>query len=89
MKEKLISWLNLLLVANVFLVIAGFVWLIVAAVGDACEIPLGLDLWHELWQPLFNPAISLLIGGAVLSATISSVRRKFPGNHFTKGNIKK
>ena len=89
MKEKLITWLNLLLVANVFLVIAGCAWLVIAAVGDAYQISLGLNLWHELWQPLFNPAISLLIGSAVLSAAVSWVRRKFPNNHFTKGNIKK
>ncbi len=80
MKEKLVNWLNLVLVADVFLVIGGFAWLAIAAVGDAAGIHLGLDLWHRLWQPLFNPAIGLLMGGAILSGVISWIERKFSSN---------
>ena len=80
MKEKLINWLNLLLVADGFLVIAGFVWLAFAAVGDAAGIHLGLDLWHRLWHPQINPAIGLLMGGAILSGVISWIGRKFSSN---------
>ncbi len=77
MKDKLLNWLNLILVADVFLVLFGFGWLAIAAVGDAAGVNLGLDLWHQLWQPLFNPAIGILMGGAILSAIINWVSKKF------------
>ncbi|MDJ0616632.1 MAG: hypothetical protein QNJ63_07765 [Calothrix sp. MO_192.B10] len=77
MKEKIVNWLNLVLVADVFLVILGFAWLAIASIGKAMGVPLGLDVWHSLWQPLFNPAIGILMGGAILSGIISWVGRKF------------
>ncbi len=77
MKEKLLSWLNFVLVADVFLVLLGFAWFAIAVIGDASGINLGLDLWHQLWQPLFNPAIGILMGGALLSGLINWVSRKF------------
>jgi ABC-type cobalamin transport system permease subunit len=80
MKDKLLNWLNLVLVADVFLVLLGFGWLVVAAMGEASGIDLGLNLWHQLWQPIFNPAIGILMGGAILSGMISWVNRKFPTN---------
>lgn len=80
MKEKIVNWLNLVLVADVFLVILGFAWLAIAAIGKAIGVPLGLDLWHSLWQPLFNPAIGILMGGAILSGLISWIGRTFASN---------
>ncbi|WP_414754848.1 hypothetical protein [Anabaena sp. CCY 9910] len=77
MKEKLLNWLNLILVADVFLVLLGFVWFAIAVMGEAIGVNLGLDLWHKLWQPVFNPAIGILMGGAILSGLISWVSRKF------------
>ena len=76
MKEKILNWLNLILVADVFLVLAGFIWFAIAVIGETSGINLGLDLWHSLWQPLFNPAIGLLMGGALLSGIISWISRK-------------
>ena len=78
MKDKLLNWLNLILVADVFLVFAGFAWFAIAAFGRSVGIPLGLDLWHKLWQPVFNPAIGILMAGAILSGIISWVSKKFP-----------
>ncbi|BAY32704.1 hypothetical protein NIES2107_45940 [Nostoc carneum NIES-2107] len=77
MKDKLLSWLNYILVADVFLVLLGFAWFAIAVIGDASGINLGLDLWHQLWQPLFNPALGILMGGALLSGLINWVSRKF------------
>lgn len=77
MKDKLLSWLNFVLVADVFLVLLGFAWFAIAVIGDASGINLGLDLWHQLWQPLFNPALGILMGGALLSGLINWVARKF------------
>ncbi|MGJ5673254.1 MAG: hypothetical protein ACR9NN_06530 [Nostochopsis sp.] len=77
MKEKILSWLNLILVVDVFLVLFGFGWLAIAAIGKASGVPLGLDLWYKLWQPVFNPAIGILMGGAILSGVINWISRKF------------
>ena len=77
MKEQFITWLNRLLVVDVFLVFFGFLWLAIAVVGRSMGIPLGLDVWYQLWQPLFNPAIGILMLGAILSWLIKKVSQKF------------
>jgi TRAP-type C4-dicarboxylate transport system permease small subunit len=80
MKDKLLNWLNLILVADVFLVFLGFGWFALAVIGNTIGVPLGLDLWHKLWMPVFNPAIGILMGGAILSGIISWVSKKFSTN---------
>ncbi|MEY3255437.1 MAG: hypothetical protein RLZZ29_568 [Cyanobacteriota bacterium] len=77
MKEKILSWVNIILVADFFLVILGFGWFAIAIVGNASGMNLGLDLWHKLCTPLFNPAIGLLMGGALVSGISSWVSKKF------------
>lgn len=77
MREKLLEWLNLALVANLFLVLASFFWLAIAVVGQMFDLPLGLDLWYRLWQPVFTPAIGILMGGALLSGIISWFNKRF------------
>lgn len=77
MKDKFLSWLNLVLMADVFLVLFGFGWLAVASIGKAVGVPLGLDLWHTLWQPVFNPAIGILMAGAIISGIVNWVSQKF------------
>ncbi|MGB3641155.1 MAG: hypothetical protein WBA39_26780 [Rivularia sp. (in: cyanobacteria)] len=76
MKDKLLNLLNTLLVADVFLVLIGFGWFAIAVIGRSTGIPLGLDLWYKLWEPLFTPAIGVLMAGALLSGIISWVSRK-------------
>ena len=73
MKEQLVTWINRLLVADVFLVIFGFIWFAIAAIGETFNIPLGFDLWYKLWQPLFNPAIGILSLGAMTTWGINKV----------------
>jgi hypothetical protein len=80
MKDKFLNGLNLILVADVFLVFLGFGWFAVAVIGNIIGVPLGLDLWHKLWIPVFNPAIGILMGGAILSGIISWVSKKFSTN---------
>jgi hypothetical protein len=82
MKDKILNWINTILVIDFFLVILGFGWFAVAVVGNASGINLGLDLWHKLWQPLFNPAIGLLMGGALLSGITSWISKKFSKNEL-------
>ncbi|KAB8331933.1 hypothetical protein SD80_020650 [Scytonema tolypothrichoides VB-61278] len=76
MKEKFLHWLNLVLMADVFLVLFGFGWFAVAVIGKTVGVPLGLDLWHSLWQPVFNPAIGILMAGAIMSGIINWVSQK-------------
>lgn len=81
MKNKLLDWLNLFLVADVFLVLFSFVWLAIAVIAQGAKLNLGLQLWYKLWQPVFTPAIGILIVGALLSGIISWVAKRLnPGS---------
>ena len=76
MKDKLLNLLNTVLVADVFLVLISFGWLAIAVIGRSTGIPLGLDLWYKLWEPLFTPAIGILMAGALISGILSWISRK-------------
>lgn len=80
MKERLIGWLNQLLVIDVFLVLLSFFWLAIAVVGRALGISLGLDVWYSLWEPVFTPAIGILMAGAILSGLISWLSKRLNAN---------
>ncbi|QIZ70545.1 hypothetical protein [Oxynema aestuarii] len=83
MKEKLLNWLNLFLVADVFLVLFSFFWFAIAVVGRSTGINLGLDLWYSLWDPLFTPAIGILMAGALISGLSSWLFKRF-GNSLER-----
>jgi hypothetical protein len=70
--------LNTVLVANTFFVLFSFIWFAAALVGRGAGVPLGLDVWHSLWDPVFTPAIGLLMGGALLSGAIGYVAKRLP-----------
>ncbi|NCO73658.1 MAG: hypothetical protein GW856_00065 [Cyanobacteria bacterium] len=76
MKENFLMWLDRFLVVDVFVVIIGFIWFAMALVGKSIGIPLGWDIWYQLWQPVFNPAIGILFTGALLSGIIKKVQEK-------------
>ena len=76
MKDRFLNWLNLLLVANVFLVLLSFGWFAIAVFGRSVGVNLGFDLWYSLWQPLFTPAIGILMGGAILSGIVSQISKR-------------
>ena len=69
-------WLDRLLMLNVLVVIlgAGFFGVAVAAQTQGRNAP--MDLFQALWQPLFTPAISLLIMAALLSGILSWWQRR-------------
>ena len=77
MKDKLLNGLNLFLVADVFFVLLAFGWFAIAILGRSLGVPLGLDIWYGLWQPVFNPAIGILMLGALLSGLISWMSKRF------------
>ncbi|KKD37462.1 MAG: hypothetical protein WAN66_09725 [Limnoraphis robusta] len=76
MKELFLTWLNRLLVFDVFLVLFSFFWLVLAVVGRSLDLSLGLDLWYKLWEPVFTPALGILMGGAILSGIISQISKR-------------
>ncbi len=76
MKDKFLRWINLALVADFFLVLFGFIWLLIGVLGRSLHLPLGLDIWHQLWQPIFSPAIGILMGGTVVSGVAGWVVKR-------------
>ncbi len=48
----------------------------VAVIGRGANVPLGLDLWYKLWEPVFTPAIGVLMAGAIFSGAASWVAKR-------------
>ncbi|KKI99294.1 hypothetical protein [Prochlorothrix hollandica] len=67
MNLPFLRWINTILMLNFFFVLASCLWFLAAVGGRMVQVPLGLDLWYGLWQPLFQPAIGLLMAGALVS----------------------
>lgn len=69
--------LDRLLVADFFFVLLALAWLItgvaVKAGGGSSAIA---DTWLALWMPLFQPAIGLLMAGALVSGGLGWLRDK-------------
>lgn len=80
MKNKLVTWINRFLVADVFLVLFAFIWFVIAVIGKSLNIPLGFDLWYSLWQPLFNPAIGILFLGVFGTWGMTKLAERFGWN---------
>ena len=77
MKEQLTIWLDRFLVADVFVVLFAFFWFAIALIGKSSGINLGWDIWYSLWEPVFTPAIGILMLGAILSWVIKKVGTLF------------
>ncbi len=75
MLDRILRFINNLLTFNVFFVILSFAWFVIAVIGKYANVSLGLQLWQSLWEPLFLPAISVLMGGAILSGTVSYISK--------------
>jgi hypothetical protein len=76
MKDKLLNWLNIVLMADVFFVLLSFFWFAIALVGRSIGVPLGFDLWYSLWEPVFTPAIGILMAGAILTGIINWISKR-------------
>ena len=74
--ERLKGWLDGLLVADVFLVIGAALWFGLAVLLHSRSIEAPLRLFERLWQPLFLPAISLLMAAAIVSGVLGWWRRR-------------
>jgi len=73
---RLRSLVDGLLVADVFLVLAGALWFVLAVVLHSQGVEAPLALFQRLWQPLFTPAIGLLMGAALLSGALGWWQRR-------------
>ncbi|HAN45278.1 MAG TPA: hypothetical protein DCQ32_01860 [Cyanobacteria bacterium UBA8156] len=69
-------WLERLWMADLLVVMVCFGWLVVAATGEATGHTWGWQLWLRLWQPLIQPALGLLMAGAIASGTWSWWQQK-------------
>ncbi|MGG6294414.1 hypothetical protein ACQ4M4_08325 [Leptolyngbya sp. AN02str] len=76
MKDKLLNGLNTLLMINIFVVLGAFAWFAIALVGRSMDIPLGFDIWYKLWQPVIQPALGILMLGAIVSGIAGWVNKK-------------
>jgi hypothetical protein len=74
--QRLKGGLDTLLVIDVFVVIAGALWFAVAVLLHSRQIEAPLNLFQTLWEPLFTPAIGLLMAAALLSGVLSWWQRR-------------
>ena len=79
-------WLDRILVLNVFLVIAGAGWFAVAVIGSSQGLGAPMRVFMRLWEPLFTPAIGLLMGAALLSGCWSWWQRRVQRAGSDSGN---
>ena len=69
-------WLDRLLMLNVLVVFLGAGFFAVAVVTQSQGKNAPMDLFQQLWQPLFTPAISVLIMAALTSGIVSWWQRR-------------
>jgi NhaP-type Na+/H+ or K+/H+ antiporter len=74
--QRLRELVDRLLVADVFLVLAGALWFAVAVLLHSRGLEAPLSLFQKLWEPLFTPAIGLLMGAALLSGALGWWQRR-------------
>lgn len=69
-------WLDRLLMLNVLVVLLGAGFFTVAVFSQSQGRDGPMDLFQQLWQPLFTPAISVLIMAALTSGILSWWQRR-------------
>ena len=74
--QRLKGVLDTLLVIDVFVVIAGAVWFGLAVVLQSQQLQAPLRLFQRLWEPLFTPAIGLLMAAALVSGALGWWQRR-------------
>ncbi len=74
--QQLKGAMDTLLVVDVFVVIAGALWFALAVVLHSQKVDAPLELFQQLWEPLFTPAIGLLMGAALLSGLLGWWQRR-------------
>jgi hypothetical protein len=66
--SRIKTTLDNFLVVDFFVVAFGFLWFVLGFTGAILfRIDAPYTLWTKLWQPLFQPALGILMLGAVVS----------------------
>ena len=84
--HKFRRWLDIFLITNVFLVMAGAVWFGLAVLLHSQNLDVPLKVFQKLWEPLFTPAIGLLMVAALVSGALGWWKRR--GLHPGSGTQK-
>lgn len=74
--QRIKGAIDTLLVIDVFLVIGGALWFGVAVALQSQQVEAPLQLFQQLWEPLFTPAIGLLMAAALLSGAVGWWQRR-------------
>lgn len=74
--QRLRGAIDRLLVLNVFLVLAGALWFALAVALHSQEVEAPLELFQRLWEPLFTPAITVLMAASLLSGVLGWWQRR-------------
>ncbi|MEB3326673.1 MAG: hypothetical protein VKI39_03080 [Synechococcus sp.] len=74
--QQLKGAMDTLLVVDVFVVIAGALWFAAAVALHSQHVEGPLTLFQKLWEPLFTPAIGLLMAAALLSGVLGWWQRR-------------
>ena len=69
-------WLDRLLVLDVFLVLGGAIWFAGAVIADGQGFTAPMQQFQRLWDPLFTPAIGLLMAAALINGLWSWWQRR-------------
>lgn len=69
------TWMDRVLMVNVFLVMAGALWFAVAVGFHSQGLEQPLGRFQQLWTPLFMPAIGLLMAAALLNGGLQWLLR--------------
>lgn len=85
MWNRILNGLNWLLVANLFFVLASFGWFASAVVGRSLNFNLGLETWYRLWTPVFQPAIGILMAGAIAIGVLRWLSNKLEAMRESRG----
>ncbi|MCT0224636.1 hypothetical protein [Synechococcus sp. CS-1328] len=74
--QRLKGALDTVLVIDVFVVLAGAGWFALAVALHSQEIEAPLQVFQRLWEPLFTPAIGLLMAAALISGALGWWQRR-------------
>jgi uncharacterized metal-binding protein len=77
MKDQILRLINLLLMVDLFFVLFCFVWGVVALIGKLNSLTLGFDLWVSLWTPVMQPALGIMMAGALISGASTWISKRF------------
>lgn len=74
--QRLKGAVDTVLVIDVFVVIVGAVWFGLAVALQSQQVEAPLQLFQRLWEPLFTPAIGLLMAAALVSGAAGWWQRR-------------